>query len=152
MAKRVSLRQISLGRLAEQLKKVEDELAGIQKGDTVAVYWIDASTSDHVNISREIPNHNVETKRINERYIFLGVQKGSEHGDPHILLLRGSLDSEADSTITSLPIYLVKRIVKIGGKLPESIEKSFTESKTVKVVVRKRRIITFPDGSVKYFD
>ena len=135
-------------RLRETLARVEEALKGLERGDTIAVCWIDASTSDHVNItSGKIPNHNVETKRINERYIYLGVQHGAEFGDPHLILLRGSLDSEADSTITSIPLYLVKKIVKVGGKIAEEAAKIGSPSK-----VRRIRVITYPDGSVKHFD
>ena len=134
-------------RLRESLAKVEEALRGLERGDTVAICWIDASTSDHVNLSAKIPNHNVETKRINERYIYLGVQSGAEYGDPHLILLRGSLDSEADSTITSIPLYLIKKIVKVGGKIPEEAAKAARLAKP-----RRIRIITYPDGSVKHFD
>lgn len=138
---------IELRRLRECLNRVYEAVRGLERGDTVAVTWIDASTSDHVNITQPIPNHNIETKRINERYIYLGVQKGAEYGDPHLILLRGSLDTEADSTITSIPIYLVKKIIKVGGKIAE-------EAAKIKLGLKPRRlrVINYPDGSVKHYD
>ncbi|MFN3621938.1 MAG: hypothetical protein ACK4TI_03520 [Nitrososphaerales archaeon] len=138
---------IDLRRLKESLKAVYEAASKLERGDTVAVCWIDASTSDHVNITKPIPNHNVETKRLNERYIYLGIQAGEEFGDPHIILLKGSLDSEADSTITSIPLYLIKKVVKVGGKLPEEARKLAAAPK-----IRRIRVITFQDGSVKHFD
>lgn len=138
---------MDLKRLKNSLEAVFEDLAKLERGDTVAVCWIDASTSDHVNISKPIPNHNVETRRLNERYIYLGVQFGEEFGDPHLILLRGSLDSEADSTITSIPLYLVKKVIKVGGKLPEEVGKIASEPK-----VRRVKVIAFRDGSVKHYD
>ncbi len=134
-----------LKRLREDLKDVYEKISHIERGDTVAVCWIDASTSEHVNVTKTIPNHNVETKRINERYIYLTVQRGAEFGDPHLILLRGSLDSEADSSIVSIPIYLVKRIEKLAGKMPEEVKK-------IPLTTHAKKSVTYSDGSVKHYD
>lgn len=115
---------------------VINSLQTIRKGDHVTVIWCDASESGGVPTHGPINNHSVESV-CSAVGIFLCVQKGRTYMDPHILIVKDYLDSEK-MRVQSIPLCLIKSI------------QSFSEKKKLLMIHKRKQVLHFKDGSVKY--
>jgi len=129
---------------------VESDLSQLEPGDFVVVVWLDASRSEHVDINHlPLPNHVIETRRRDPR-IFVCVQEGEEFGDPHVVLAADEVDSPSNTVIDVIPVFMVKRLMKVGKKTPQSVKKASSSNKLMDREFRE--VQRFPDGVVKYHD
>ena len=142
---------MNLKKFVEAMRKVEKDLENVKKGDLVRIVWLDASRSTGVNINKlPLPNYRVETRRRDPR-IFLGVQKGEVYHDPHIIVADDEIDDESNTTIDSIPIYLVKRIIVYKIKKPLKRQKADKKLDILRRLGKGRfwHVKSYRDGSMK---
>jgi hypothetical protein len=119
------------------------------------IEWVDASESRVTRIDLPIPNHTVETRQLEMGY-FLCLQKGDTWHDLHLIYYLKSVDKDSRGpgqwNVTSIPVYLIKRIVPLTKK--EALKESKNGEWLRRMRSRRHRRHTqrFSDGSVKYVD
>ena|SRR5579875_122293 len=114
---------------------VDAKIKELRKGDSITIFWIDASQSSNVPIKAVVSNQNVETT-CQSQGLFYGIQAGETYHDKHLLIVKNYLDNER-ITIESIPICLIKEIDIFNKKGLMSSEH------------QQGATISYADGSVK---
>jgi len=123
--------------------------------DRFEIEWVDASESHVPSINLPLANHTVETRQQEMGY-FLCLQKGDTWHDLHLIYYLKSVDRDGCGPgqwhITSVPVYLIKRIVPLTKK--EALKESKNGEWLRRMRSRRHRRHTqrFSDGSVKFVD
>jgi len=96
---------------------VYEQVRELKFGDPIHIWWIDASSSQNVDINKlPLPNHNVETRKEGIPGIFVTVQKGDIYHDEYLVYWTDNMD-DMSYTIESVPLVVVKKIVKVSKEL-----------------------------------
>lgn len=130
-------------------------LRKLKPHDRFEIEWIDASESRVPRIDLPLANHTVETRQQEMGY-YLCLQKGDTWHDLHLIYYLKSVDKDSRGPgqwhVTSVPVYLIKRILPLTKKEALKELKNGEGGRRVRSRRHRRHTQRFSDGTVKYID
>lgn len=155
-------REVALQAILDSAKEAQKHnntilelLRKLKPHDRFEIEWIDASISNVLRIDLPLANHTVETRQQEMGY-FLCLQKGDTWHDLHLIYYLKSVDKQGHGPgqwqVTSVPVYLIKRIMPLTKKEALRRSKNGKGPPTMKSRRHRRHVQRFRDGSTKYVD
>jgi hypothetical protein len=114
-------------------------------GVLLRIRWLDAATVKNADISKlPLANYYIETRRTTIGS-YASLQQGQAQKSWHVVLEMDNTEG-GGSTIRSIPLCLIYKVIPSTTKLAETTEKKHS------LVKRELNLVPLEDGSVKIYD